>query len=303
MRAKQAGKRPNRPRTASDGPAPSHPAAYTAQVYTLHHALVDLLSRGMTDNAEGTKSCYQQRAGHLVRLLGESLLAELHIDDLQRFVDKRIAEGAARETVRKELCVFRRAVNLAGRRGIECPDAALLLPRFRTRYNPRKQWLTREQFEELLGHLDEDRAVWLLAAVYLGCRLSELEKLRWEDVAADFSVVHVRGTKTAGSDRLLPIHPRLGKVLRHRRRAAGPVLPKWHNVRRDLTLLCRKLGIPKTTPNDLRRTFASWLVQAGESSFVVAQLLGHSSSTMVERVYGRLAPQTLRTAISKLPKS
>jgi hypothetical protein len=42
------------------------------------------------------------------------------------------------------------------------------------------------------------------------------------------------------------------------------------------------------TPNDLPRTFASWLVQAGESLFVVATLLGHSSTRMVERVYGRL---------------
>ena len=55
------------------------------------------------------------------------------------------------------------------------------------------------------------------------------------------------------------------------------------------------------TPNDLRLTFASWLVQARESLFVVATLLGHSSTRMVELVYGRLDHATLASAIAKLP--
>lgn len=274
----------------------------TSQTYLLKHSLLDLLSRGLLDNAEGTKSCYEQRAGHLARLIGETPIASLSHDDLQAYIDKRIGEGAARETVRKELCVFRRALNLARLRGFEAPEAKEILPRFRTRYTPKKQWLSRSQFEALVSYLPKDRAFWVLCAVYLGARLGEIERLRWEDITSDFSAIHVRGTKTAGSDRHLPIHPRLLAELRQRRRKAGPVLPHWHNVRRDLALACAALDIPKTTPNDLRRTFASWLVQAGESSFVVAQLLGHSSSTMVERVYGRLAPATLRAAVSKLPK-
>ena len=48
-----------------------------------------------------------------------------------------------------------------------------------------------------------------------------------------------------------------------------------------------RLRIERVSPNDLRRTFASWLKQASVDSFVVAQLLGHSSSRMVEMVYYR----------------
>lgn len=282
--------------------AANRQTSHSGQEYCLKHALIDLLSRGLSDNAEGTKSCYEQRAGHLARILGHAPLSSLHHDDLQRYIDERIAEGAARETVRKELCVFRRSVSLAIRRGVPCQEPKALLPRFRTRYTPKKQWLSPSQFEALLSYVAVDRGFWLLCAVYLGARLGELERLLWEDLAPDLSVAHIRGTKTAGSDRHVPIHPRLVAELRKRRSQAGPLLPHWHNVRRDLALACAALGIPKTTPNDLRRTFASWLVQAGESSFVVAQLLGHSSSTMVERVYGRLAPATLRAAVSKLPQ-
>ena len=55
------------------------------------------------------------------------------------------------------------------------------------------------------------------------------------------------------------------------------------------------------SPNELRRTFASWLKQAQVDSFVVAQLLGHSSSRMVELVYGRLGARTLESVVNRLP--
>ncbi|MGH7179913.1 MAG: tyrosine-type recombinase/integrase, partial [Tepidisphaeraceae bacterium] len=54
-------------------------------------------------------------------------------------------------------------------------------------------------------------------------------------------------------------------------------------------------------PNDLRRTFASWLVQQGVPLLTVATLMGHSSTRMVERVYGRLSKQNLDSAIALLP--
>lgn len=110
-------------------------------------------------------------------------------------------------------------------------------------------------------------------------RQETLEFLTADDVATALQI----GRKTA-----VQVMKRLGAVSVNRRgslRLPRSALFQW---------------MAKGEP--LRRTFASWLVQAGESSFVVAQLLGHSSSTMVERVYGRLAPATLRAAVSKLPQ-
>ena len=55
------------------------------------------------------------------------------------------------------------------------------------------------------------------------------------------------------------------------------------------------------TPNDLRRTFASWLKQRGVDSMIVARLLGHTTSRMVELVYGHLNDNSLIDAVSALP--
>jgi len=59
-------------------------------------------------------------------------------------------------------------------------------------------------------------------------------------------------------------------------------------VRRDLRAACTKLKIPRCSPNDLRRTCATWLRAAGTPPHLIAPLMGHADSRMVERVYGRL---------------
>jgi integrase len=46
--------------------------------------------------------------------------------------------------------------------------------------------------------------------------------------------------------------------------------------------------------------FASWLKQAGVDSMVVAKLLGHTTSRMVELVYGHLNDATTQAAFAKL---
>jgi hypothetical protein len=55
------------------------------------------------------------------------------------------------------------------------------------------------------------------------------------------------------------------------------------------------------TLNDLRRTFASWRVQAGVPAKVIANLMGHTSTRMVDLVYGRVGPSDYEAAIAKLP--
>ncbi len=111
------------------------------------------------------------------------------------------------------------------------------------------------------------------------------------------------GTKTAGSDRWVPIpaplHALLSSVLNNDRQ--GPLVERWSNSRRDLAEACTRAGIDRVSSNDIRRTYASWLKNAGTDSAVVAQLLGHSSTRMVDLVYGKLHSSTLAQAVTALP--
>jgi len=110
------------------------------------------------------------------------------------------------------------------------------------------------------------------------------------------------GTKTKGSNRATPIPSELLTELRQvpEAKRVGRVVGTWPNVGRDLPSACAIAGIPKATPNDLRRTYASWLVNLGAPLKVIASLLGHSSTRMVDMVYGRVADETQFAWVAKL---
>ena len=70
---------------------------------------------------------------------------------------------------------------------------------------------------------------------------------------------------------------------------------------RYLQRWCARIGIEPVCLTDLRRTFGSWLKQAGVDSRRIADLMGHTSTTMVDRVYGQLDLPAYRDAVLKLP--
>ena len=61
---------------------------------------------------------------------------------------------------------------------------------------------------------------------------------------------------------------------------------------------CARAGIERCSPNDLRRTCATWLRAAGVAPDLIAPVMGHADTRMVERVYGRLSPQALATRLA-----
>jgi integrase len=67
-----------------------------------------------------------------------------------------------------------------------------------------------------------------------------------------------------------------------------PRTTRARTIKRELARACARAGVPRVTPNDLRRTFATWLKQSDVDSAVVAAMMGHSSTAMVDRVYGKL---------------
>jgi integrase len=270
-----------------------------------------------------TLRMFADKAGHLLRILGAVKLSELTTPMVKRYIDQRLGERVtadrttSRETVRKELSILRAALREAAELGWLKPGTdKLVIPTFRAKYQPRERWLTPEEYEKLSGALADPtrrthayavavrRRFWLALAVYLGGRLSEIEeRLDWSEVDLEANVLRLRGTKTAGSDRSIPIPAPLAAILAEvpPQERTGPVAGVWPNIRRDLTKACERAGIPRVSPNDLRRTYASWLVNAGVPLQQVARLLGHKSTRMVDLVYGKLSDATLAAAVQKLP--
>ena len=75
-----------------------------------------------------------------------------------------------------------------------------------------------------------------------------------------------------------------------------------HNViNRHFKKCLAKAGLRQIRWHDLRHSFASLLIQNGQSLKYVSDQLGHSSIKMTADVYGHLVPGANRQAMNSLP--
>jgi integrase len=256
----------------------------------------------LSDKPTATRTFYAQKCRHLLRIFGNVDVATIRKADAMAFAQQRLAEGAHRHTVGKELIALRRVLTTEHDRSPLPVPPRDLIPRWKMEYRPRSRHLTPHEFERLLETMPAKRRLFLVVAVYTGACLGELERLEWAHVDTVKGLVHLPGTKATNRRRTVPLAAPLRPwVALPAGRRTGRVLPKWKNVTRDLARYCARIRIPKVSANDLRRTYASWLVDAGVPHLTVAHLLGHSSTRMVEAVYGRLNRDHYAAAVSKLP--
>jgi integrase len=279
--------------------------AADAPPWTIVEAVDDWLAHGLVGKSPDTVDYYRSKSGHLNRILGNVDVNALAADRVAKYITQRNGEEFARmHTIKKEMTALRQCLAWAKKHGRMVNDPRALVPEIKDDYVPRKRFLRPDEFEQLVASFKrKHRRDWLLVCTYTGGRQGEVERLSWPDVDLSSSWLTLPGTKTRKARRPIPIHDSLRAVLVGiKRRKDGLVVGPWEGVVEDLRKKCLELELEKVSPNDLRRTFASWLVQRGTPLKVVADLLGHTSTVMVERVYGHLINDNLRDAVRLLPR-
>jgi hypothetical protein len=79
----------------------------------------------------------------------------------------------------------------------------------------------------------------------------------------------------------------------------GMLFTPWaNNVSRDIHAACERTGIDHCSPNDLRRTFGTWMRADCVQPHLIGAMMGHTDSRMVERVYGRLPIGDFHAAVA-----
>jgi len=298
------------------------PADQTTVSDALKHILTD---RKMAGRADGTLHMYRIKIAHVARVLGaDTLLSELEGPEGAKAVDKftevRLGEGAARSTIGKELTALRMALRLALRRGEYRTDLAKVMPtQWGIAYEPRKRWLTVDEWTKVYADLTADpktilgrrnpmdhRAAHLAFIIATSANWGESTRAQRGDIDLVKGEVKIRGTKNKYRERSVPIVGVAWTLLREVAAWSEATDPEhtqrllfapWGSVRGDLLRLCERISIPPFSPNDVRRTTAKWLRNAGVEPQLIAPVLGHRDSRMVERVYGRIDTQALGDAL------
>jgi integrase/recombinase XerD len=278
----------------------------------------DLRLRNLADS---TQSQYLWCVAAYARHFGRSP-DKLGADEVRAFLLHLVALGRASAT----RVVYHAALVFLYVQTLGRPEVMATVPRPRVRTTDPRRPLTREEVAALLEAAVPSPFTYTLVATLLatGLRVSEACRLQTDDIDSRSGMIHVRqgkGSKPRSvklGDRHLRLLRRYWVVERpqgpwlfpaQRLVAPGVIDPehRWAPrpvstdvVRNRLDALTRRAGLQwRVKPHDLRRTYATWLLEAGVDLRTVQVLLGHASPETTAR-YTKVRPELIRSTPSTL---
>lgn len=144
--------------------------------------------------------------------------------------------------------------------------------------------------QNIKGHASEPI---LLLLLYSGMRRNEALTLQWEDIDWQNNKIHIRGTKTEKSDRIIPIFANLKKLLStFDIKEKGNVF-EYCNPCSITRSFIRLSGLPNHKLHDLRHTFATRCIEKGIPMKYVQYWLGHSNYKTTADIYSHVSNDKL----------
>lgn len=252
--------------------------------------------------------------------LGEKRLDSIdrgHLLGFQAEVAKRRGRGGnplSGRRVNKIMGLVKSVLNEGcDRHGLQSPGLTLKrLKQGRSEVLP----FSLEEVELLINRVREDYRPYLTVRLLTGLRTGEADGLQWQDVDFKGGVFRVErthsrngdgGTKTEGSKRTIPMVPQVRAALEVQRERAvegcpwvfhsklGNPIDAVNFTNRVWYPLLGNLGLKQRPPYQMRHTAATLMLAAGENPEWVANVLGHSTTEMLFRVYSRFVPNLTRS--------
>ncbi|WP_298068760.1 site-specific integrase [uncultured Mailhella sp.] len=249
--------------------------------------------------AQKTKRSWKVDRGnlqrHILPYLGEYRLSDITAETLQNWIDALIQSGLAHSTCIRQYWLIKYVMSCAARWGYLPGDMALKTPM--TLDMPAKSGrspvlLSSSELARLLDILRKYPNWSSANAIYLmiltGASKSEILGLRWEDVDLDRGVLAATATFT-GRRRLIPLNSEAQNFIQKLPRRDDIPWLFFTNRGTHLTYITRdwyqirdEFGHPELRLQDLRHSFANFLVSMGVSQNELRTLLGHYKPEALE---------------------
>lgn len=189
--------------------------------------------------------------------------------------------------------------------------------------NERNRYLTDEEVERLMEAAKESGTAYymidyLTLALNTGLRPQELLKLTWDRVNLEQGTLifekpkarNVSADQKNGKHAVIPINANARRALLARQDTQRGVVTRYVFSNRTGHRLmdvgfafreaAKRAGLEDVQQRDLRRTFASRLVQADVPISAVSELLRHADIRITDRIYAHLSTEHLRVAAAVL---
>lgn len=236
-------------------------------------------------------------------------LQEIGPKEIENFRTARLAAGVAKGTINRQRSCLSKMFNCAIDWGYYGGENPVRRVKAYQESPGRVRWLTADEADKLVEKATAYLRPIVVTALHTGGRLTEVLRLKWEDIDLERGVLYFDQTNTkSGKQREIPIDAELAAVLRERKRVrsiagdAREFLFTWRGkaVSRLTTAFekARKraeLG-PDVTFHVLRHSFASWYMINGGDLYRLQKYLGHSEITLTQR-YAHLSPDYMKAGV------
>ncbi|WP_246543299.1 tyrosine-type recombinase/integrase [Novosphingobium profundi] len=244
------------------------------------------------------------RIRFFTRFLRGKTLDQISRDMIDGLITRHLAKTAPRT---KDLYVaLIRAIFRIAMREWEWIET---MPAFKTyvrNEQPRVRWLTHAQAERLLAELPEHQRDMMLFALATGLRQGNIRRLTWEQVDLRRKIVMIAHGETKNGNALgVPLNELAMAVLTRRKEKytdhvftyrGKPINQVNTKAWKDAL---KRAGITNFRWHDLRHTWASWLRQNDVPTWVLQELGGWKSDTMVRR-YAHMSVKHLQPFADQL---
>lgn len=251
--------------------------------------------------------------------LGEIEALKITKERIDKYVEKRLAQGKKSNTIRRDIADIQAIMNWAAGRGLinlnplagykkPRSDAEIIMPP------------TISEVIEIDKHAPEHLRRALKIIFYTGCRPGrEITSLKWSNINWDQNTIRIVSARKHGLKlRDVPISEGFGKLLEEwnkiDKQSAHGVSTQDMNIiryknrpiislKRSWCRAKRMAGITRAiVPYSYRHAFVSILLDSGADLKAVSELVGHSNTALTLAVYQHTNKLMHKNAIEKLPK-
>lgn len=172
-----------------------------------------------------------------------------------------------------------------------------------------------QEVEQFLDAVPEEFYPYYVTRFFTGMRTGEIDGLLWNDVDLENKTITVNQAlvkgelsdlKTPGSHRIIHLIDRVAEALKvHKRNSNLDGKFVFTNAKREpvnYAVMSRSVWYPTLerlnmrarNPYQTRHTYATLLLASGEAPEWIANQMGHTTTTMLFRVYSRFVPNLTR---------
>ena len=243
---------------------------------------------------------------------------------------KKAVKGNSATSINRAIDTLRRLLDIAIERGQIYANPVLVKPptgRLKKKVTqPRLSLPSITQVKKLFAAMEKNGSPggWGREAADLcrfltfsGARIGEVPRVTWSCLDWDRKQMRIPGYKTENSDRIIPLFPALGGLLKKviKRRKSAARFSKISNAtlglddrvfrltecQKTIDAACQKAAVPRMTHHDFRHLFATICIESGVDIPTVSAWLGHNDGgALAMRTYGHLRREHSQAAAAKV---